>query len=102
MVSIVRMRHGEVLEHRVEFKSVEDEYKYYWGKTESQLEAIGMAANSVAGTSKEAMVKSFSDRMRSARGEAKQLADRGDFQGAVQVLLPIFQTAPYQLMSLLR
>jgi hypothetical protein len=101
-ISIERMRDGEVLEHKVVFNSAEDQYKYYWGKTGSQLEAIEMAAGTVAGTSKEKMIKVFSDKMHDARSEAKSLADRGDFDAAVKVLVPIFKTAPYQLMSLMR
>jgi len=101
-VSIERMRGGDVLEHKVVFDTIEDQYNYYRDKTGSQLEAIDMAAGSVAGTSKEKMIAIFSEKMRAARAEAKSFADRGDYASAVKVLEPVFKSAPYQLMSLLR
>lgn len=100
--SIERMREGETLESRVEFKTKEDEFNYYWAKTESQLDAIELAAKSVAGTPKEKIIREFSKEMRSARGKAQSLAKSGDWNAAVASLLPIFQRAPFQLMSLLR
>ena len=100
--SIERMREGETLEHKVEFNTVEDEFNYYWGKTESQMEAITMAAQSVKGTAKEKMVTAFSKEMTAARSKARSLADGGDFAAAISVLEPLFKRAPFQLMSLLR
>jgi hypothetical protein len=100
--SIERMRGGETLENRIVFTGVEDEYRYYWEKTASQLGAIEMAASSVAGTSKEQAVKRFAAKMTDARAKAGGLAESGDYAQAVKVLVPLFQMAPYQLMSLLR
>lgn len=101
-VSIERMREGDTLVNKVEFNSAEEEYYYYWGKTGSQYEAISMAARSVAGTPKEKMVQKFSHRMQDARNQASKLAGRGDFEKAIKVLVPVFKSAPFQLMSLLR
>lgn len=101
-VSIERMRDGDVLEHKVVFDTIQDQYNYYRDKTASQLEAIDMAAGSVAGTSKEKMIRTFSEKMHAARSEAGALAERGDYEAAVKVLEPMFKSAPYQLMSLLR
>lgn len=100
--SIERMREGETLESRIEFKTKQDEFDYYWGKTESQLEAIELAAKSVAGTPKEKVILAFSKEMRAARDQARSQAKSGDLDGAIASLLPIFQRAPFQLMSLLR
>lgn len=100
--SIERMRDGETLVNKVEFNTIEDEYKYYWDKTSSQFEAISMAARSVAGTQKEKMVQKFSQKMQGARSQASNLAKKGDFEGAIKVLQPVFKSAPFQLMSLLR
>ena len=72
------------------------------GCAASQLEAIDMAAGSVAGTSKEKMIRTFSEKMHAARSEASALAARGEYEAAVKVLEPMFKSAPYQLMSLLR
>ena len=101
-VSIERMRDGDLLEHKVVFDTIQDQYNYYRDKTASQLEAIDMAAGSVAGTSKEKMIRTFSEKMHAARSEAGALAERGDYEAAVKVLEPMFKSAPYQLMSLLR
>jgi len=101
-VSIERMRGGETLVNKVEFHTVEDEYNYYWRKTSSQYEAITMAARSVAGTQKEKMVQKFSQKMQDARNQASNLAEKGDFEEAIKVLQPVFKSAPFQLMSLLR
>lgn len=100
--SIERMREGDTLVNKVEFDSAEDEYYYYWEKTGSQLEAITMAARSVAGTQKEKMVEKFSNKMQDARSQASNLAAKGEFEQATKVLQPVFTSAPYQLMSLLR
>jgi tetratricopeptide (TPR) repeat protein len=101
-VSIERMLGGEILEHKVEFETIKDEYDYYMGKTKSQLDALTMAAGSVAGTPKETSVQLFSQKMQDARTRAKTLADKGDFDDALKILVPIFKSAPFQLMSLLR
>lgn len=100
--SIERMREGDTLVSKVEFDSAEDEYYYYWEKTGSQYEAITMAARSVAGTQKEKMVLKFSQKMVDARNQASKLAAKGEFEKATKVLQPVFKSAPYQLMSLLR
>lgn len=99
--SIEHMRGGDTLENRIEFASKADEYTYYWEKTGSQLEAIQLAAKSVAGTPKEKTVKRFAEKMETARGQAKAMAGRGDHAGAVATLEPVFKQAPYQLMSVL-
>lgn len=101
-VSIERMREGDTLINSVNFETAEEEYYYYWEKTGSQLDAITMAARGVAGTNKEKMVQKFSQKMLDARSEASKLASKGDFEDAIEALLPVFKSAPYQLMSLLR
>ena len=101
-LSIERMRQGDTLINSVNFETAEEEYYYYWEKTGSQLDAITMAARGVAGTQKEKMVQNFSKKMQDARSEASKYAARGEFEDAIKALLPVFKSAPYQLMSLLR
>ena len=101
-LSIERMRTGETLVNKVEFHSIEEEYQYYSDKTKSQYEAITLVAQTVAGTPREKSIKLFSIKMQDARKQAGELAIRGDYEQAVEVLLPIFKSAPYQLMSLLQ
>lgn len=100
--SIERMREGDTLVNSVNFETAEEEYYYYWEKTGSQLDAITMAARGVVGTQKEKMVQNFSKKMQDARSEASKHASRGEFEEAIEALLPVFKSAPYQLMSLLR
>ena len=101
-LSIERMRTGETLVHKVVFNTIEDEYKYYSEKTKSQYDAITMATKSVTGTPREKSIKGFSVKMQDARKQAKELANKGDFEEAVKVLLPLFKSAPFRLMSLLQ
>ena len=101
-ISIERMREGDTLVNSVNFETAEEEYYYYWEKTGSQFDAINMAARGVVGTQKEQMVQKFSKKMQDARSEASKLASKGEFEDAIKALLPVFKSAPYQLMSLLR
>ena len=96
------MREGDTLVNSVNFETAEEEYYYYWEKTGSQFDAINMAARGVVGTQKEQMVQKFSKKMQDARSEASKLASKGEFEDAIKALLPVFKSAPYQLMSLLR
>jgi hypothetical protein len=101
-VSIEQMRGGQTLENRLDFKTKKDEFEYYWVKTESQLEAIGLATQNVAGTPKETSIRAFAKKMEQTRAEARRQADRGDHAGAVKTLEPMFMQAPFQLMSALQ
>ena len=101
-ISIERMREGDTLVNSVNFATAEEEYNYYWEKTGSQFDAINMAARGVVGTRKEQTVQKFTSKMQDARSEASKLAAKGEFEDAIKALLPVFKSAPYQLMSLLR
>lgn len=101
-ISIERMREGDTLVNSVNFETAEEEYYYYWEKTGSQFDAINMAARGVAGTRKEQVVEKFSRKMLDARSEASKLASKGNYEEAIKALIPVFKSAPYQLMSLLR
>lgn len=100
--SIERMRQGDTLINSVNFETAEEEYYYYWEKTGSQFDAIKMASRGVVGTRQEMAVQKFSKKMQDARSEASKLAATGNFEAAIEALLPVFKSAPYQLMSLLR